>query len=437
MSEECHLIVREGYETGKRIAVPLAGARLGRSSKNDIVVSDPLLSRHHCRLYFKPGDGLYVTDLASANGTMVNGNPIQDRQVVPGDRIRVGDTVLEVVNDEVCVPPSVSMPSDAGPIVDLGLKKAPESPVPAVRRSIGKLPLTVVAVLVAIIAIAAWVPKILKKAAAPLPEPALRPPPPEDLTLGVEYEKVQATPQNIFRYCMRITPDRMLSIQIDDIANDRHVRKEKRVDAAVLEDVARAVKNTGFLALSSDYSGIKPDVVEQFDLSLTIGCRAQRVKVFNRVEPEEFQKTRETIEEFGKNELGIHAIQFSPDKLREMAQEAFLLARKLYDEREIKYSNLAMCVRRFDEAEWYLETVEPKPDYYAEIIQRRNDARRDLDERYNDQKFRAERAIKLRDWQEASAALQAICELVPDRADPRNEEARKQLLDVQRRMDVR
>jgi thioredoxin-like negative regulator of GroEL len=120
-----------------------------------------------------------------------------------------------------------------------------------------------------------------------------------------------------------------------------------------------------------------------------------------------------------------------------MAQEAFLLARKLYDEREIKYSNLAMCVRRFDEAEWYLETVEPKPDYYAEIIQRRNDARRDLDERYNDQKFRAERAIKLRDWQEASAALQAICELVPDRADPRNEEARKQLLDVQRRMDVR
>jgi pSer/pThr/pTyr-binding forkhead associated (FHA) protein len=44
-----HLMVVRGDDTGKAITVPAAGARLGRSSKNDIVLADPSLSRHHCR----------------------------------------------------------------------------------------------------------------------------------------------------------------------------------------------------------------------------------------------------------------------------------------------------------------------------------------------------------------------------------------------------
>jgi len=438
MSDFHHLLVKAGPDAGMRIAVPTGGARLGRSSKNDIVLGDPLLSRHHCRLYFKPGDGLFVTDLASANGTMVNKRAIQDQQVVPGDLIQVGDTVIEVVSDSLQEPPGAPAAAEAAaPVVDLGLKKAAGQDAAAARKSIGRLPLMVAAALVTLIALAAWAPKLLKRAVTPPPPVPAVQKAPDDLTLDVEYEKVQATPENIFRYYLRIAPDRTISIQIDDIANQRQVRKEKRVDQSLLHELSGSLRNSGFMALSADYSGIKPDVLEQFDLCVTIGRRAQRVRVLNRVEPDDFRKARETIEEFGKMELGIHAIQFAPEKLRQMASDAYLLARKLYDERDVKHANIALSVRHFDEADLYLETIEPKPDYYAEIIQIRNDAKRELEERYNDQKFRAERAIRLRDWPEASDALQAICELIPDRADPRNEEARKQLLDVQRRMNTR
>jgi len=421
-----------------RITVPAAGARLGRSSKNDIVLDDPLLSRHHCRLYFKPGDGLFVTDLASANGTMVNKRSIQDQQVVPGDLIQIGDSVIEVLNDSLPEPQAAPAVSAAGaPVVDLGLNKPPAKGAAAARKGIGRIPLTITAVLVTLIALAAWAPKIIKRAVPPPPPIPIAPRVAEDLTLDIEYEKVQATAANIFRYHLRIAPDRTISIQIDDIANDRHVRKEKKVDPSLLSELAGALRNSGFMALSGDYSGIKPDVLEQFDLCVTIGRRAHRVKVLNRVEPDDFRKAREMIEEFGKIELGLHAIQFSPEKLLQMAGDAYLLARKLYDERDVKYANIALSVRHFDEADLLLETIEPKPDYYADIVRIRNDAKRDLEQRYEDQKFRAERAIRLRDWPEASAALQAICELIPDRADSRNEEARKQLLDVQRRMNTR
>ena len=75
-----------------RVTVGPEGARLGRSSKNDIILLDPLLSRHHCRLFFKPGEGLWLTDLGSANQTFVNAKPVQEVHLKPGDKISVGDT---------------------------------------------------------------------------------------------------------------------------------------------------------------------------------------------------------------------------------------------------------------------------------------------------------------------------------------------------------
>ena len=140
---------------------------------------------------------------------------------------------------------------------------------------------------------------------------------------------------------------------------------------------------------------------------------------------------------FGKNELGLWAIQFSPERLVEMAREAFLLGKRLYDEREIRHGNLAMAIQNFEKAEGDLETVEPKPDFYAETLSMITLCRQDLQDRYGERKFRAERAIRLSDWQNAARELRVICEMIPDRSDPRNEEAWKTLLDVERRIQTR
>ena len=64
--------VEKGPDVGFESAVPPGGASLGRSSQNDIVFHDEMLSRHHCRIWFD-GEIPVVSDLATVNGTLVNG----------------------------------------------------------------------------------------------------------------------------------------------------------------------------------------------------------------------------------------------------------------------------------------------------------------------------------------------------------------------------
>jgi 6-phosphogluconolactonase (cycloisomerase 2 family)/pSer/pThr/pTyr-binding forkhead associated (FHA) protein len=58
---------------------------------------DPALSRHHARVRRTNEGRIVIEDLGSANGTYVNGTRINAPQVLsPGDRIELGDSVLQV-----------------------------------------------------------------------------------------------------------------------------------------------------------------------------------------------------------------------------------------------------------------------------------------------------------------------------------------------------
>ena len=71
---------------------PLIG--LGRASDNDVIVDDPMVSRHHCQLKLQRGAYSFA-DLGSRNGSMVNGQPVSQIALGPGDLIRIGDTEIE------------------------------------------------------------------------------------------------------------------------------------------------------------------------------------------------------------------------------------------------------------------------------------------------------------------------------------------------------
>ena len=69
---------------------------VGRTDKADIPVSDPSVSRRHARL-FRRDDRWFVEDLGARNGTLLNDERVTGTAALkPGDRIRVGDTVLRV-----------------------------------------------------------------------------------------------------------------------------------------------------------------------------------------------------------------------------------------------------------------------------------------------------------------------------------------------------
>ncbi|WP_232667127.1 FHA domain-containing protein [Pseudonocardia sp. TRM90224] len=76
--------------------VSLAGDRItiGRSSRNDVIIDDPQISRLHAVME-RLGGAWCIRDISSRNGTFVNGGRIvQQATLRPGDEIRVGRTRL-------------------------------------------------------------------------------------------------------------------------------------------------------------------------------------------------------------------------------------------------------------------------------------------------------------------------------------------------------
>lgn len=423
------LNVEVGADRGRIFVVPATGARLGRSSQNDFVVTDPLLSRHHCRFEIRNG-ALWIIDLASANQTRVNGHPITSAQLKGGDLVQVGDTVLHAV-EQVS---EQKISAGAAPVIDLGLTPSSNQPVQS-RNALRPLIWTVGAVAVLLLGANYILTSARGRAsvkASPLPQMA-------DRSLQIFYEKIEAGTGNVFRYEMTLSPDNILAVRIDDLAQNRHVRKEKPVEPVLVAELTRAIESSGFFMLDPTYqaTNLRPEELNAWDITVIIGRSARRCRVANRAEPERFRAVREKIETFGKNELGIWAIQFSADKLTELAHDALLVAQKNCDERDIQYSNLAVGIQRYREAEFYLDTVDPKPAFYAEIVSGLEQARKELDNRYEQQRFRADRAINLQDWPAAAQELRVLCELIPDRTDDRHKEATRKLLDVETRLRTR
>lgn len=83
----------------RRLAVGDRPFGIGRDADNDLVVADPLLSRHHARIVPRNGR-LVLGDLASRNGTRVNGRLVLEAVLGPGDRVELGGTIIEVLAPE-------------------------------------------------------------------------------------------------------------------------------------------------------------------------------------------------------------------------------------------------------------------------------------------------------------------------------------------------
>jgi diguanylate cyclase (GGDEF)-like protein len=66
---------------------------IGRSRKADLRIDEHGVSRIHCRLARK-GDQMWIEDLASTNGTLVNGEVVANAVLKAGDRIQVGPTAV-------------------------------------------------------------------------------------------------------------------------------------------------------------------------------------------------------------------------------------------------------------------------------------------------------------------------------------------------------
>lgn len=87
------LFVIQGADQGKRFELKSKPMALGRDQSNPIRLHDTEVSRRHAEV--RPvNDSFRIIDLGSANGTFVNGQPVDQAPLRSGDRLQLGQTVM-------------------------------------------------------------------------------------------------------------------------------------------------------------------------------------------------------------------------------------------------------------------------------------------------------------------------------------------------------
>jgi pSer/pThr/pTyr-binding forkhead associated (FHA) protein len=90
-SSSAWLLIEEVGTPAKQHEIKGNTASIGTNEDNDVVLGDKAVSRHHAKIRLE-GKKYFIFDLASTNGTRVNGRKVTKRWIKDGDRIEMGHT---------------------------------------------------------------------------------------------------------------------------------------------------------------------------------------------------------------------------------------------------------------------------------------------------------------------------------------------------------
>ncbi len=86
----------DGPHRGRLEPIDLANVSLGRHAGNHVALDDPAASANHAMLARDSSGGWTLQDLGSTNGTLLNGNPVLEAPLTPGDRILIGASLIRL-----------------------------------------------------------------------------------------------------------------------------------------------------------------------------------------------------------------------------------------------------------------------------------------------------------------------------------------------------
>ena len=438
-----HLIIEQGKELGKEVEVPPAGMKFGRSPANDLVLDDESVMLFHGRFFFKSDETLWVTDFGAGEKTMVGGKPVDEHPLKVGDLVDVGATSFRIIHTSqkaAAVAPAApeaapaQKPSDNDEI-DLGFKREKNTRKPAEKKadhkpaSMTSRLLQVAVVLLVLIVLMVVGPSLFELSRADVSVA------PQKETLSLSYERVMGTKKNIFRYHVELNDQGIFSVRIDDLKTSRHQIESREISDSVIEQLSHGIASAGFFDVDSDYTGTSDDKYDLFNIAVQRNRHFHHIRVLNWTAPSAIKRTTQLIEDFAVSELGISFTWMKdPEELMRLAEQAFSVGKARYAERDVRYGNLATSIMQFKETMLYLETIEPKPDLFDQANGLLTAAEKVQDSRYDDYLFRSDRAIRLKNWNEAAKYLRILNELIQDRSDPRHDKVSAKLLNVEQHL---
>lgn len=89
-----YLKFQSGTQAGAIVTLTAGRVTIGRQDA-DVPIDDPKLSRKHAVIEAISRENIFLRDLASTNGTFLNGLEIGSKKLGNGDTIRVGTTELQ------------------------------------------------------------------------------------------------------------------------------------------------------------------------------------------------------------------------------------------------------------------------------------------------------------------------------------------------------
>ncbi len=93
------LIIISGKNAGKEYQCYSQSTLIGRNRENHVPITDTAASRRHARIERRNGDFI-LEDLNSTNGTILNQKAVSREILQHGDKIQIGETVLQFLVKE-------------------------------------------------------------------------------------------------------------------------------------------------------------------------------------------------------------------------------------------------------------------------------------------------------------------------------------------------
>ena len=107
----------------KEVAMEKESISIGRKPDNDIVIDNPAISGHHCKLTLE-GGGYYVEDLESTNGTFVNEKRIKKSGLHHNDVVGLAKHAVVFLNEAELAEAGPPQPSSDATMVLTPQKQA-------------------------------------------------------------------------------------------------------------------------------------------------------------------------------------------------------------------------------------------------------------------------------------------------------------------------